>query len=123
MKRKIILIFMVFIILISVGCTAKITEGEVIEKEFTPAHNTLMVLPLTVFNGKTTTVISVPYMYHYSDKWEITIQDWDKKENKMVTATYRVTEEVYNVVEIGDGFIYDEEFEPNCPEYTRQRIG
>lgn len=122
MKRKIALVFMVFMLLISIGCTIKITKGEVIEKEFTPAHNSLLTVPLTVTNGKTTTVVSVPYMYYYSEKWEITIQDWDDTEDKMVTATYRVTKEVYNAVEIGDEFVYDEEFEPSYPEYTREKV-
>ena len=122
MKRKIVLVFVAFMLLIFVGCATKITEGEVIEKQFTPAHSNLMTVPLTITNGKTATIVSVPYMYYYPEKWEITIQDWDDTEGKMVTATYRVTKEVYNAVEIGDKFVYDKEFEPSYPEYTREKV-
>lgn len=103
------------------GCVEKITEGEVVEKNFTPAHVQPRVIPVIISNGKTTTTTMIPYMYYYPDTWSITIQNWDEKENEILTATYRITEEVYNTVEIGAEFVYDEEFEPDYPEYTRER--
>ncbi len=57
--------------------------------------------------------------YHYSDTYKITIRDYIDNEEQ--TETYRVTKEVYDSVDIGDEFIYNEEFEPNEPEYTREK--
>lgn len=98
-----------------------ITEGEVINKTFTPAHSSVQIIPIVTSNGKTTSTTMIPYVYYYDDKWEITIQDYNEDAEEMETATYRVTEEVYNSVEIGAEFIYSEDMQPNTPEYTRER--
>lgn len=36
-------------------------------------------------------------------------------------AEYRVTEDVYDAVEIGAEFVYDKSMQPQEPEYTRAR--
>lgn len=120
MKKLLAAIAAASLVFIS-GCTQnKITSGEVIDKEFTPAHSNTRMVPVTTFNGKTSRTILVPYAYHYSDNWEITIRDYNEEKNEL-TATYRVTEDVYNSVDIGDEFVYQEDFEPDTPEYTRER--
>lgn len=96
-----------------------ITEGEVINKNFTPAHSETSMLPIVTTDGKNISTIIVPYVYHYSDTYKITIRDYIDNEEQ--TETYRVTKEVYDSVDIGDEFIYNEEFEPNEPEYTREK--
>lgn len=96
-----------------------ITEGEVINKTFTPAHSSVRIIPIVTYNGKGTTTM-IPYRYYYDDKWEITIQDYNEDAEEMETATYRVTEAVYNSVEIGAEFVYAEDMQPNTPEYTRE---
>ena len=105
LKKSIIcfLLLLLIPILLS-GCQNSITQGEVIEKEFTPSHTTL-----------------VPFIYSYSDSWKITIQSYDEETGENSTATYRVTENVYNSVEIGSEFIYDENMKPSEPEYIRER--
>ena len=40
-------------------------------------------------------------MYYYSDSYEIDIRDYNEEEKEYDTATYYVTEEVYNQCEIG----------------------
>lgn len=121
MKRAALVALVVVLLLSISGCSGKITSGEVIEKSFTPAYSTVRIIPLFISNGKTSHVVYVPYTYHYSDKWEITIAAWDEKEKEMQTATYRVTEEVYEAVEIGAEFVYDKDMKPIEPEYTRER--
>ena len=121
MKRAVFAVLAVALLLVLSGCSGKITSGEVVEKNFTPAHSETRIIPLVISNGKTSRVMPIPYVYHYSDKWEITIAAWDEKEKEMQTATYRVTEEVYEAVEIGAEFVYDKDMKPIEPEYTRER--
>ncbi len=121
MKRAVLVVLAVVLLLVLSGCSCKITSGEVVEKNFTPAHSETRIIPLVISNGKTSHVMVIPYVYHYSDRWEITIAAWDEEEKKMQTATYRVTAEVYKAVEIGAEFVYDKDMEPIEPEYTRER--
>lgn len=108
-----------FLILLS-GCSAKITSGEVTDKTFTPEHTETRLVTVVHSNGKTTYTTVVPYVYHYPDTWRITIRNLDENGNEL-NETFRVTEDVYNSVDIEDEFVYDEDFEPNEPEYTRER--
>ena len=121
MKRAVLVVLAVALWLVLSGCSGKITSGEVVEKSYTPAHSETRIIPLVISNGKTSSVMVIPYIYFYSDRWEITIAAWDEKEKKMQTATYRVTEEVYEAVEIGAEFVYDKDMKPIEPEYTRER--
>lgn len=121
MKRAVLVVLSVILLLGLSGCSGKITSGEVVKKSFTPAHNEVRVIPVVVSNGKTCITRVVPYTYHYSDCWEITIAAWDEEEKKMQTATYRVNEGVYESVEIGDEFVYKKDMKPIEPEYTRER--
>lgn len=120
MKKR-IAVFIVTVLLVGVftSCANRITEGEVTEKEFLPAETTVMVLPVVTSNGKTASTSYIPYTVCYPDRWYITIQKYSEKEEKMLTATYRVTEDVYDAVEVGDEFVYDKNYEPTEPEYTR----
>lgn len=96
-----------------------IIEGEVINKNFNPAHSETTMLPIVTTDGENISTIIMPYVYHYPNTYKITIRNYIA--NKEQTATYRVTKEVYDSVNIGDEFIYTEEYEPNEPEYIREK--
>lgn len=122
MKKAIFsLVALMVTFIIFAGCTPVLTKGEVVKKEFTPAHMEVRVIPYVISNGDTLTTHLIPYVFNYPDRFDVTIQDWDEAEGKMRTATYRVTEYVYNAVDIGDEFAYDTDYEPDYPEYTRER--
>lgn len=121
MKKVIAIILVAIISLSLLGCASKITSGEVINKSYTEAHTQMLLIPVVISNGKTMSTILVPYIYHYSDRWDVTIQAWDAADKKMKRATYRVTEDVYNSVDIGAEFVYDKSMQPEEPEYTRER--
>jgi hypothetical protein len=104
-----------------VGCGERITSGEVIDKKYTKAYTQVRMIPLVMSNGKTTTTTIIPYIYRYPDRWEITIQQYDTGDGVRVTATYRVTQEVYDAVNLHDEFVYNKDMEPKEPEYTRER--
>lgn len=121
-KKRAVLIVLAVVLLLSLSaCSSKITSGEVVKKSFTPAHSEVRMIPIVISNGKSVTTIIVPYLYHYSDCWKITIAAWDEKEKKMQTATYRVNEDVYESVKIGDEFVYKKDMQPTDPEYTREK--
>ena len=103
------------------GCCNKITEGEVIEKEFKEAHTQVRVVQVIYNNGRNSWIQMIPYVYYYPDTWKITIQKWDEANEEMLQVTWRVTKDVYDMVNIGDEFVYNEDMEPEEPEYTRER--
>lgn len=123
-RKKTILVLAILVCILSVlsGCgTRKITSGEVVEKTFTEAHTETRLIPICISNGKSIITILRPYIYHYSDRFEITIQKWNEEKSEMETATYRVTKAVYNSVEIGYEFVYENDMCPQEPEYTREK--
>lgn len=113
---------MLAVILLLTGCKAEITSGEVTEKNFSPAHTQVMLMPLCISNGSSITTTLMPFIYHYADQWTVTITTWDEKSGEMQSATYRVTETVYDEVEIGAEFTYSKDMQPTEPEYTRERL-
>lgn len=102
-----------------VGYSQNLKEGEIINKEFTPAHTQTVILPQIISNGKTCYYYDAIYVYHYSDDWAITIQG--TVDNKEKTAVYHVTPEVYEECEVGGQFIYDKNYCQDEPQYTREK--
>lgn len=78
--------------------------------------------PIVHSDGKTTYTTIVPFLYHYDDDWEATIQQYSEEESSMLSATYRVTQEVYDSVNIGDEFVDGKDMEPDTPQYTREEV-
>lgn len=105
------LISTALLLLLLTGCGDRITQGEVVEKEYEPAHTITQLMPMTQYNGQTTYITFIPIVHAVPDTWRIKIQQFNEQKGKMLTATYSVTEEVYNSVEIGSEFIYEEEME------------
>ena len=116
MGKKIV--FTLLIVLIS--CSDSINEGDVYEKEFKPEYTTVSVLPMTISNGKTVTTIMVPYTIHYPDRWVIYIKAYDEETRKWITEDFYVSEEVYDSVNIGDYFVFDEDMGTRDEPYTKQ---
>ena len=54
MKRLASVVLLVAILLSVTGCKKKITSGEVIEKNYTPAHTSVNIVPIITTNGKST---------------------------------------------------------------------
>lgn len=106
--KKILATIMLCILLLLCFCSCgnNLTHGEVYEKEYREAHVSVVILPLTVSNGKSTTTIMVPYMFRYPDRWAIHIREFNGEE--WVTEDFYVSKEIYDAIEIGDMFEYDE---------------
>ena len=109
-----------FAVLLS-GCASSITSGEVYRKEYIPEHTSMTMMPVVTYNGKTTTTTLVPYTIHYNDRYVIYIKAFDGE--KWQTEDFYVSPEVYDAVQIGDIFDYDDTCGDLTDEpYTKQRL-
>jgi hypothetical protein len=105
MKKIIILGLLVFVLFLS-ACSPKITSGEVYDKEYRKAFVTVSVYPVVTYNGKTSTTTMVPYTVYYPERWVIFIKSFE--DGEWITEDFYVSETVYNSINIGDMFEYDE---------------
>ena len=64
MKRAVLVVLAVILLLGLSGCSGKITSGEVVEKNFTPAHSEVRLIPIVISNGKSSSTRLVPFVYH-----------------------------------------------------------
>lgn len=120
MKKLGLIVLCVFMMFSFYGCCNQITEGEIYKKEYREEHNTVMMLPLVRSNGKTTSTVFVPYFIHYPERYVIYIRAYQNEE--WVTEDFYVSKEVYNTVNIGDMFLYDEDRGDLKDEpYTKER--
>ena len=120
MKRIFSLVLAVLTLLALAACEGEITQGEVKSKEFIPAHNQIMMVPIVHSDGRTSYTTWMYYTYYYPDTYTITIEKWDKKEGKNRQARYEVTKEVYDAVSVGAEFSYEKDMKPKDPEYIRE---
>ena len=105
MKKWFILVLAALVLLLS-ACSPKITSGEVYDKEHRDAFVTVSFYPLVTYNGKTSTTTMVPYTVYYPERWVIFIKSFE--DGEWLTEDFYVSETVYNSINIGDMFEYDE---------------
>lgn len=107
MNNKIIcLACLTFVFLLICGCSPIITEGEVYAKEYREAFTTVNCYPVVISNGKTTTTMIIPYTVYYPERWVIFIKSFE--DGEWLTEDYFVSESIYNSINVGDIFVYDE---------------
>lgn len=120
MKRIIGALICILLVVSLCGCSNAITESEVYEKEYREAHTQVIVFPLIISNGKTSSTIMIPYFVHYPDRYVIFIKAYQDEEWK--TEDFYVSKEVYDSINVGDMFLYDEERGDLQDEpYTKER--
>ena len=105
MKKICIAILLVFILFLS-ACSPKITSGNVYDKEYRKAFVTVSVCPVVTYNGKTSTTTMVPYTVYYPERWVVFIKSLE--DGEWITEDFYVSEAVYNSINIGDMFEYNE---------------
>lgn len=104
--KKIISIILCLIIIVSLcGCSDKITEGEVYKKEYKEACTSVMTYPVIISTGKTMSTIIVPYTVYYPERYVIHIKAFVNDE--WVTEDFYVSKEVYDSINVGDMFVFD----------------
>lgn len=100
MGKKIVYLMLFLLV---AGCSAPIKEGEVCGKKHEPERT--YVQYISVYNGKTTTVI--PYTVYDDEDWLIQIRAFDEEKNKERYITFYVSEDVYSKLRVSDWFVYD----------------
>ena len=88
------------------GCE-RITEGEIYDKEFESAHSETVIINQVRRIGKSTTVIPTPHFRSYPDQWFVSIKQ-TQEDGSVKTATYEVSKEIYDSVQVGDYFTITE---------------
>lgn len=105
MKRVLLGIICLFLILNLCACGNNITDGEVYEKEYRKAYTTVMMLPMVISNGKTTTTHVIPYFVHYPERYVLFIKKFNGEE--WLKEDFYIGKDVYEQINIGDMFEYD----------------
>jgi len=94
------------------GCAPLITEGEIYQKVYEPDRTWVMLMPIVIPSGKSTTTILVPMFMHDDEDFIVKIKQYDQTQAKEIKESLYVSEEVYNTVKVGDWFVsgtYDEQ--------------
>ena len=121
MKKKIFITSLLLIcLLLLTGCSSEITEGEVYQKEFKPSHSEVRFVPLTMYNGKTSTMILMPFTYYYPDRYVVYIKSFI--DNEWKTADYYIPKEIYETINMGDQFEYVKGRDLTSEPYSRERV-
>lgn len=79
----------------------KLDHGVVVAKRYEPASNTMMLLPISVSNGRTTSVIMVPYNIYDDEDWVITVTG-TLDNGKTRTEDWYLCQSDYNKIQEGD---------------------
>lgn len=101
------------------ACGQKLTEGEVYDKNFTPAHDEFLMMPVITTDGKNSHTTFMPIWNHYPDTYEICIKAF--QDGEWITAKYYVSKSVYDETEIGAIFQYDKNWDWQDAPYTQER--
>lgn len=122
MKRLVPLILCLLVVCSLCKCTPAITEGEVYKKEYREEETELRWIPGVISNGKTFDTQMQPYFVHKPERFVIFIKA--EVDGEQVTEDFYVSKEVYEAVEVGYMFLYDEERGDLKEEpYTRKKKG
>lgn len=101
------------------GCNG-ITEGEIVEKWYEPEEQYLMMMPMVISTGKTTTTIMIPYWIYDGEDYCIKIKGVNKKGKEKFKTVY-VRGKRWEKLQKGQYFCID----GNCSEedftYEKER--
>ena len=121
MKKKLISLLLVLVMpmLVLCGCGEKNFEGEICHLEYKEAYTTTVIIPITMYNGKSTTVICVPYIRTYPDRWYVKVRRFNNDKQDYEYDDCYVTEECYNKLNMGDWFVYNSDYCFDEEPYTQ----
>jgi hypothetical protein len=93
--------------MIMTGCGSGITEGEVYDKEHRDESTQYMLMPITTSDGETSNTIYVPFFITHPETWIISIKAYNEENREYDRQTYYVSQEVFDSVNIGDWYVYE----------------
>ena len=112
MKVKIITVLLLFVTIFSFyACKKDIYfEGEICDLQFQEEYTMTLLLPVNIYTGKTHSVILVPYIRRYPDRYYVKTKTYnEEKENYEYNECY-VTKDCFEKLEIGQWFVYDKTY-------------
>lgn len=116
MKRLKSLFLVIGLLLTSCGNKVHNERGYVVEKNHREPYNTIMVT--TIYTGKV--LIPVTYVIHHSETWSLDLRDEVEGEYKNYVVYLRDSS-IWEQINVGDYFIWDEETCWDCEPTTRER--
>lgn len=90
-----------------------ITEGRVTELEHLPESEDVVLMPIVISTGKTTSTMMVPTYIHNPESFRVVIKDGDKTED------FYVDKKTYKQLKIGYRFRAEGDVKDERPEETR----
>ena len=113
-------IFIIIIITILLyGCN-RIKEGQVIEKWHEPESMDLVLLPMTIINGKSTIVIMTPHYIYDGEDFCIKVKGINKKGDEVIKKFY-IEKESYDSLKVGQYICIDGDCLDDDPTYKKVR--
>lgn len=115
-------ILLLYLLSLSImGCGEQIKEGEIYNKVHEPATQTLMMMPMTITNGKTCTTVITPMWIYDDEDWIIYIKKFNEEKQRYNTRTFYVNEQTFNSVAVGEWFLYDSKICELTDEHVKKR--
>lgn len=90
------------LLMLALSCT-QITEGTVVNKHYEPASESLILMPTTISDGKSSTTIYNTFWVMDNEDWVITIKGVTE-DGTPVTQRFYVSQAQYNCLKKGDYF-------------------
>lgn len=96
-----------FMCIALVGCSEKVTDGMVVDKKYSP-QSSYIVQQCSMFDSKGVCTMYTPVTHTIPEKWSVTIQGKNSS-GETDETTYRISENNFDEIQIGDHLVYDEE--------------
>lgn len=91
-----------------------ITDGVITELNHEEEYSEVILMPMSISNGNSTTTIMQPTYIHYPETFEVVIENGDKKED------FYIKEKAFKNLKVGERFKFDGDTMKNKrPKETR----
>lgn len=96
--------FLFLILLIGCSNNTPLPSGLVTAKVYEPSHTNIILMPMTIQSGNTTTTIMQTYVITEPERWVVTIEPYDKEGKPLEVQKIFVKKEVFDSLQLGTWF-------------------
>lgn len=118
MKKLSYVFYLVLVSVLFASCN-HLEEGEVIGKHYEPTTQDMMIMPMIISTGKTTTTIMIPYFVTDYEDYVLHVKGIHK--GKEVVEQVYVTKECYNSIQNGSTWYNDDNCSFSDDNNTKER--
>jgi len=105
--KKFVAVFFGLVLALSLSaCGSKVYEGQVINKQNTPASS-YVTMQCASYNSQGVCTVNMPITHHIPEKWSIEIMGTNTDGEKDTTV-YRISRDLYEQIDYGDQVKFDE---------------